>query len=338
MKVTPLAPSDIDALHVIAAEATPVDEGTPMLLDRDAFAAGLLHPGAGEQADTLVARDETGEITGYTTVTTWTRDNLHLAEIIGTVRPSLRRRGYGKALVDAALARVAELGRDTVVVETRSPVDDGPGDPGASAMFARLGWAEVLRENYYRLDVTSFDGGVWERERLRAWEKATGYELVTWTDGLAGDMPAELADGIAALLGRFQSDMPTGGMAVEDMDYDAARVIADVEHAARVGRTLVNAVVRETATGEVAGWTKLSFKRGGEDIAKQGITMVAAAHRGHRLGMVLKTENLAYARRLFPGLATVITDNAADNTYMIAVNEAMGFTLDQRASVFQVKL
>lgn len=334
MTVTPLAPADVPALYDIAVEAHPVDHGGPFLQDSGAFAAGF-RAGEGEGVDTLVVRTPDGEIAGFTKIVTWTRDNRHLAEIIGAVRPGLRRRGYGTALVDAARARVAELGRTTIVVETKNPVNDGPGDPGATAMFTTLGWAEVLRENYYSLDIASVDPALWEKERLRAWEKATGYTLVTWADGLAGPMPAELAPGIAALLSRFQSDTPTGDMAIEDMDYDAARVLADVENSRRTGRTVVNAVVR-SASGEVAGWTKLSIRRGSENVGSQGITMVGAAHRGHRLGMVLKTENLRFARSLFPGLTTVLTDNAADNTYMIAVNEAMGFRLHQRSSVFQV--
>ena len=45
----------------------------------------------------------------------------------------------------------------------------------------------------------------------------------------------------------------------------------------------------------------------------QNITIVDPAHRGHRLGMVVKLENLRHAREHRPQLAAVDTANAASN-------------------------
>jgi RimJ/RimL family protein N-acetyltransferase len=62
----------------------------------------------------------------------------------------------------------------------------------------------------------------------------------------------------------------------------------------------------------------------------QQITIVDPAHRGHRLGIIAKLENLAYAREGTPALQQVDTSNAAANTHMIAINEQIGFRpLDQ---------
>jgi hypothetical protein len=59
--------------------------------------------------------------------------------------------------------------------------------------------------------------------------------------------------------------------------------------------------------------------------AWQGITLVAPEHRGHRLGTIVKIENLRYALAHESALASIDTWNAEVNQYMIAINEAMGY-------------
>jgi RimJ/RimL family protein N-acetyltransferase len=61
------------------------------------------------------------------------------------------------------------------------------------------------------------------------------------------------------------------------------------------------------------------------DQAWQLITLVDPDHRGHRLGTVVKIENLRYILSHEPALRVIDTYNAAVNDHMISINEAMGF-------------
>ena len=54
-------------------------------------------------------------------------------------------------------------------------------------------------------------------------------------------------------------------------------------------------------------------------------TIVDPDHRGHGLGLVLKTWNHAFLAESAPGVRWVNTWNARSNTFMIRVNEQLGF-------------
>jgi hypothetical protein len=65
---------------------------------------------------------------------------------------------------------------------------------------------------------------------------------------------------------------------------------------------------------------------------------VEGEHRGHRLGLLVKAENLRMLRRHFPDTMTVTTWNAVSNRHMIAVNEALGFRPVERYQAWQLSL
>ena len=54
-------------------------------------------------------------------------------------------------------------------------------------------------------------------------------------------------------------------------------------------------------------------------------TSVVRGHRGHRLGLLLKTDMLRWLRDVEPNLEQLETWNAASNAYMIGVNETLGY-------------
>ena len=62
-----------------------------------------------------------------------------------------------------------------------------------------------------------------------------------------------------------------------------------------------------------------------DDHAWQNVTIVDPDHRGHRLGMWIKVANLRYLMAHEPAVRAIDTWNAASNTHMIAINEAVGF-------------
>jgi len=86
-------------------------------------------------------------------------------------------------------------------------------------------------------------------------------------------------------------------------------------------------VARERATGGLAGHTTDGVPGSTPGYAWQGDTSVARAHRGHRLGLLLKLDMLRWLREEEPQLRTIDTGNAASNSYMISINELLGYRI-----------
>ena len=89
----------------------------------------------------------------------------------------------------------------------------------------------------------------------------------------------------------------------------------------------VAAVHGEAATGEMAALTEVIVDPADPDWAHQAITGVRRAHRGHRLGLLVKVAMLELLAAAEPQLERMSTWNGAENPYMIAVNEALGYTV-----------
>jgi GNAT superfamily N-acetyltransferase len=79
------------------------------------------------------------------------------------------------------------------------------------------------------------------------------------------------------------------------------------------------------ATGEMAAITEIAIDPEHPEWAFQQLTAVTRAHRGHRLGLLVKTAMLEWLASAEPRVDRVATSNAASNEHMIAVNEALGY-------------
>ena len=97
-----------------------------------------------------------------------------------------------------------------------------------------------------------------------------------------------------------------------------------VSHAADPRMTLT-AAVEHVPSGRLVGFTELNAPAEVERPVSQEDTLVLREHRGRRLGLLLKAENLRHLQRAKPGHASVTTYNAEENRHMLEVNEALGF-------------
>lgn len=147
------------------------------------------------------------------------------------------------------------------------------------------------------------------------------YRAHTW----AGPTPPQWRDGIAHLLTRMSVDAPTAGLEEPEDPWTVERLLDDEAREAQSPRTSLVAAVEHVPSGALAGFTELTVPAEAERSVSQEDTIVVREHRGHRLGMLLKAANLFWLEEVAPGHPSVITYNAEENRYMLAVNEALGF-------------
>ncbi|MEV7090307.1 GNAT family N-acetyltransferase [Streptomyces sp. NPDC093085] len=231
------------------------------------------------------------------------------------VRSGARRRGIGGALFRHALEVAGKHGRSALTATLTDGVPDGPPpDPGPAAFATAMGAAraDVPAGLHQWLDLARYNPLAEGVPVVPA-----GYSLVTW----GTITPDTYALRVSAL------ELSLGDAPVDAAQQEIRSSYARRFETMRVGRgrRAHHTGVVHDATGELAGYTSVSKTAGNPEYLLQGMTVVHRAHRGHRLGLLLKLANLRYALDRWPRVRRVETANDETNRPMIAVNEAMGF-------------
>jgi GNAT superfamily N-acetyltransferase len=258
---------------------------------------------------------EEGSVAGWCKLELPDLENLDQAELTLVVHPARRRHGLGRALLEHAAARAAEHGRSVLNSGTRRGTG---GEPFARAMGAEPGLVDVQRV----MDVRAMLDEQLARLRETAAQAAAGYSLVSWT----GLVPEDFLDQAAALFAAL-NDAPHDPHIAPAL-WDAQRVRERVNDLRpHYGlRTYAVAAVQED-TGEPAALTEVAVDPADPGWGHQMLTGVTREHRGHRLGLLVKTAMVEWLRAAEPALERIQTWNAESNRYMIAVNEALGYTI-----------
>jgi len=255
------------------------------------------------------------------------RDNRHLVWAEVTVHPDVRRRGHGSAMLAEVLRRTREAERTTVWMGCAGD------DPAAAGFLSGAGFRYASHDARRRQRLADVDQGEIARLRAEAEARAADYELVRLTPPLPEELLAEIA-----VVAESINDAPMGDLTWEREVYDA-ELVRDIERA-REGRgdRLYRVIARHRGTGALGGHTMMVTDPFRPTWAFQGDTAVAREHRGHRLGLLLKIEMMAWLAEVEPQVEVVETWNQADNTFMIAVNEALGYRLDRVFHMYELQV
>ena len=123
----------------------------------------------------------------------------------------------------------------------------------------------------------------------------------------------------------MSTDTPVGALNYDEETWDVTRVRHVETTWKKAGLSSLVASARHLGTGELAAYTVLQVSDGKPWLANQDDTLVAAGHRGHRLGMLIKIRNLRLLQESYPAVRRVLTYNAAENDHMLGINIALGF-------------
>jgi GNAT superfamily N-acetyltransferase len=245
-------------------------------------------------------------------------DNTHLAFVQPAVLPDERCTGIGSALLTAAEERVRADGRTTILSEVCIPLGADEHHP-APAFARRRGYEVAGMEQVKVADLPATEQ-TWPALAAHAAERAAGYELVAWRD----HAPEEHVEEIVRLYTRFLGEIPLGNVDIRPQVWTVQRFRDNELRALDVGKhhVLVAAVAPD---GTLAGYSSLFVTDGRPERAGIDSTLVLPEHRGHRLGLAVKVRLHQETRAHHPAVVHVATGNADVNTWMNAVNEALGY-------------
>lgn len=330
MELIEFGPDDDAAVAAyvgLCADAHAVDEPweAPLTVHRQVQVQR--HGFDGELGRYFVFR-EAGEVVAGAALHASDYDNTDLTWIEFCVHPTHRRRGHGTTVLDLLLDECRRDRRSLVVVE-------GWDGAAARGFAAATGFERKLEEVRRALDL---DGSDLQCDRFsvllnEAASDAGEYVVETYL----APTPAHLLPDLVAVVESI-NDAPTDGLDYEDERYDVDRIRAYERSQLLSGHRLHRIVARHRRTGELAGHTVVSVDASQPGWAAQHDTSVVPGHRGHRLGLLLKSAMALHLIEVEPDLRTVLTENAVSNGPMIAVNEALGMREVGRKVCFQRRL
>ena len=280
----------------------------------------MRHSWEGEPGRWFLAYDG-DEPVGTATIDASDYDNLEMAWLSVRVAPAHRRRGLGRAILDEVEAVAGEMGRPLLLLDGW----DGPATLGFAATTGFERKSAAIR----RLQVVA-DAPDPRPIRDDALAHAADYDLVRVDGYAADDLLPDLVDLTAAI-----NDAPFDDLEWEDEIYSVERVRAYERAQIESGHRLRRIVARHRRTGEPAGHSVVVVDSEQPTIAEQHDTSVVRAHRGHRLGLLLKAEMMLWLAEDEPQVERVFTDNAESNRHMIAVNDRLGYRPLGRILEFQ---
>lgn len=269
-----------------------------------------------ERGLTLLGAIDGREMVGAGILIRPLKENLHTAMAFAYVRPDRTREGTGRRVAAELEVVAGGDGRTTLQSEAYLPPD---GSGGASEAFAiAMGYAVASRESIKELTLTDF---VARRDALHASAPVPdGYRIITF-DTVC---PDDHLDSFGHLLGKLMDEVPLGDLDLEASEWTPERIREAEQRQRAIGRH-VHTAMAIAPDGEVAGVSDVRVDEDDPAYGQVGITIVDPAHRGRRLGLALKVATHDAAVATYPALVSVDTSNAEVNTWMNAVNDALGY-------------
>ncbi|MFC3804538.1 GNAT family N-acetyltransferase [Terrabacter sp. MAHUQ-38] len=261
------------------------------------------------------------ELVGVATIWLPMADNTSMAWFDVQVDPAHRGRGVGSALTERAMQRAREEGRTKVLTDFFvPPASEGhPYRRFAERHGFRLSNTEIMRHLQLPVDDDLLTRHA-EAARAR-WEG--DYRLETHVGGV----PEPLQASLCAVMNQLAVDAPTGEIEFEEESFTPERYRDHLELFRKQGRVRLTTVAVHEATGDVVAYSDLILPSGAPTIVWQWGTLVHRDHRGRRLGMAVKVENLRRLQADHPERKRIVTGNDDTNSWMVSINEDLGFRI-----------
>jgi GNAT superfamily N-acetyltransferase len=314
------------ACHAMFVAAQPEDDPNVPPPSLGMFRGWLTYGFGGEPLQPWLVTADSGAPLGCYALWLPERENRQNGFLETLVALASRRRGVGTALLAHAAQQAELAGRKLLMGGARV---GGPGAAFGAAVGATAGLQDARRILDVGPDLLARLPGL----RADAVAHADGYSLRRWL----GQTPDDQVDGVCQLYTAL-ADAPHDE-AFEPVVWDPPRLRAAEQRSVVQGTRDYSIAAIHDQTGDMAALTQVAVDPAGEPgWAYQQITAVTRAHRGHRLGMLLKVAMLQWLAEAEPQIRRIQTFNAVPNEHMIAVNEALGHRVSDYFQSFELSV
>ena len=269
-----------------------------------------------DQGQVILVAKIGDDIVGTVDIALPLTDNLDLAEFTLDILPEHQCRGVGRQLLEAAehFAREGQ-GRTMILVDTNHPgaslhqmrvrVARRPDRARAMCRWAAARWHFAQRTGYTLQHIEQFsscalplDSKLVAELEAEAQEANNGrYRLHHWTDRC----PERWLESVAALENQAGGDAGLVDGSDDSMVFDArTRRVPAEEVTISQGWLMVVTAVEHIATETLVGLTTISVLAQRQDVVFQDDTVVLQAHRGNKLGLLIKVANMERLTEQFP--------------------------------------
>lgn len=239
-------------------------------------------------------------------------ENTHVMLLRGAVGAGHQRKGYGRALITAALGAT-----DRPLVRARA--FDGT---GGDQVLPKFGFTRGRTSELGELRLASRD---WAG--LSA--APDGYRFIRWV----GPTPPESLDTLSRLREALFDLPDIDGYAEYTTDQIAQLDQRQVER----GLTQYTVVAIRVITGEPAAFTVVAVDDQAPEVGVQLDTAVLPEHRGNRLGTALKADMAGWLRRQRQDVRVTHAWTDAGNEHMVGINRTLGVRTIATNSVWELR-
>ena len=249
--------------------------------------------------------------------------NRHLLSADAYVLREHRRHRVGRGWIPKV---VETMERHEAAVLTASAEDES-----GHGFLCRLGAEPKMTDRESRLDMRQVDWDMVARWVHGGQTASPRSRLELYEHRL----PDEGLEAFCVRLSELLNTVPFEGLDHGDMVMTADHVREFYARLDETGSSVHTCVIREP-DGSVSGWTDVLKHPYEPGLVHQMFTGVDHGARGRGLGKWLKAGMLEHIRRLHPDTEAIVTENAASNAPMLAINQRLGFRLRRTVTHYQI--
>lgn len=254
-------------------------------------------------------------------------ENPHMADFDIYVVPDMRRRGIARDLL-RDIAEVAQReDRQLLLVSTDRAI------PAGSRFVGRLGGRQGVNSHTNQLDLPDLNLPLVEEWCQSGHQRLKGFRLESWD----GSYPLEQLEAMSEIK-QVMNSAPTDSLELEEFQWSAEHLQQEDRMLVQRGVWRWTMIVRQVASGELAGFTELYWNRQHPETAEQGHTAIRPSYRRRGLAQWLKAEMLRRILDQRPEIRRIRSNVADSNESMLRINRRLGFKPCKTWTTWQIDL